>query len=93
MPNPVDYSVGTEDGSFGVPGDGSGVLIAKELIKKAGKRKDPDKVRVVGERVHIMPDGDVFRTFVPAESGYVLTTKRKRKGGLSGDDFDRLPWA
>lgn len=57
--------------------DGSGKAEAERLLRSASKRNDHSG-KVIGERVRVLQDGHIFRTYVPADSGYVLVPKKRR---------------
>lgn len=56
--------------------EGGGVREARTLLARAGPRKE---IRMIGERTRLLPTGEFFRTFVPADSGYVVRNRSKRR--------------
>jgi hypothetical protein len=61
--------------------DGRGYVEAAEALLNAGPRIVELPTPTVGERCHVLPSGDVLRTAVPYQSGYIRPT-----GALPGED-------
>jgi hypothetical protein len=53
---------------------GDGHPIARKELRKAKPRKEP---RMKGERTRVLQTGELFRTFVPEDSGYVFRAVRR----------------
>lgn len=56
--------------------EGDRIPQAQALLTKAGPRVEP---KMIGERVRVLQTGELFRTFVPAGSGYVVRRRRRWK--------------
>lgn len=61
--------------------DGSGSAKAADALLNAGPRSVPEVTPTIGERCHVLPSGDVMRTAVPYQSGYV-----RPSGALPDED-------
>lgn len=77
-----------EDGNLDFRGDGY-----REARQALRDRRVSQFPREYAERVTIMPDGEQFRTFVPIRSAQPKKDDKPGDGGLTADDFNRLPWA
>jgi hypothetical protein len=53
---------------------GDGYPLAKKELRKAKPRKEP---RMKGERTRVLQTGELFRTFIPEDSGYVFRAVRR----------------
>jgi hypothetical protein len=53
---------------------GDGHPLAKKELRKAKPRKEP---RMKGERTRVLQTGELFRTFIPEDSGYVFRAVRR----------------
>lgn len=56
--------------------EGVGTREARSLLAQAKPRTEP---KTIGERIRVLPNGELLRTFVLSGSGYVLCNRRKRR--------------